>query len=180
MPRKSKYKPEYCEGVIAHLKTGASLASFAAKVGTHRETLWQWRQVNPEFDEACKIATDASQSWYENLALLVATGKAMDIEMDPESPKFGKPRLPFTNPGMIQFILSRRFKDYRQNMHIEQDITFTDDPERMSDKELDESVKEALEVVRKNGSTKSDNNTRGKGKETKKKTTRRTSKRKST
>lgn len=119
--RPTKYKQKYCEEVIEHLSTGKSLASFAASIGTHREVIWQWRQKFEEFNNACNTAMELSQRWWENLAVMVATGKTMELETDKKNPNFGKPKLPYTNPGMIQFMMKQRFSDYRNIAKREDD-----------------------------------------------------------
>lgn len=168
MSRPTKYKEEYCQKVIQHLKTGASFASFAASIGTHREVLWQWRQKHEMFNNACNIAMEASQAWYENLALMVATGKAMEIEDDPTKPRFGKPKLPNTNPGMIQFIMKQRFKDYREKTEVKKSISIGNIPSEMSDDELDSKLEEALEVIANHGTRGSSSNNKREATKTKK------------
>jgi hypothetical protein len=180
MARPTKYKKEYCEQVIRHLRTGASLASFASSIGTHREVLWQWRKRHEEFNHACNIAMEASQAWYENLALMVATGKAMEIEDDPSKPRFGKPKLPNTNPGMIQFIMKQRFRDYREKTEVKNDLSIIGVPSEMSDEELDRKLEEALEVIAKNGSKGSGSDSKRKTSTKKTKTANQKSKKKST
>lgn len=121
--RPTKYKKRYCEDVITHMKTGKSLASFAAHIGTHRAVLWDWRQRHEEFNDACNTAIEGALDWWENLAVMVATGKHMDIDENPKSKKFGKPKLPYVNSGMIQFIMRQRFyRDYNRQPAQEIDV----------------------------------------------------------
>lgn len=63
--RPSKFKPEYCEQLIQHMGEGFSFESFAGKIGTHRDTLYEWEKVHPEFSDAKKAATEACRLWWE-------------------------------------------------------------------------------------------------------------------
>ena len=55
--RPTLYDPAYCEAVIAHCNKGGTVMSFGPAVaGVRRETVWAWRNVHPDFDEACEIA----------------------------------------------------------------------------------------------------------------------------
>ncbi len=128
--RPSTYKNEYCDQIIEHMSKGASLASFAASIGTNRQRIWQWRQKYKEFQDACEVAVEASQRWWEDLAMEVATGSFFSHDQNL------KP-----NAGMIQFIMSRRFKDYSNRQEatvaIEPKITYrtsmTDDGRMIQD-----------------------------------------------
>lgn len=114
MARPTKYKEKYCEAVIEHMKGGASLASFAASIGTHREVLWQWRQKHELFNNACLTAKELSQKWWENIAIQIATGY---IYHPDHKGKYNK-----HNVGMVQFIMKQRFEDYRQTSKVEEPI----------------------------------------------------------
>lgn len=50
--RPSKYKPEYCELVLADMAQGFSLTAFAGLIGTNRQTLLNWQEAHPEFLDA--------------------------------------------------------------------------------------------------------------------------------
>lgn len=65
---KSKYKPEYCAGVIDHMATGASLTSYAASIDAAPGTLQAWAERNPEFNDAKDNAFAKCQSWWEEQA----------------------------------------------------------------------------------------------------------------
>lgn len=70
------YRPEYCQLVIDEMKTGASVVSFAAKIGVHRETVFQWARTIPEFSASLKQAQQIAQAWWENLMRATAAGQA--------------------------------------------------------------------------------------------------------
>lgn len=63
--RPTKYKPEYCEELIDHMKEGFSLESFAGKIGVCVDSLYAWRDSHPEFSEAIKGGKAASRYWWE-------------------------------------------------------------------------------------------------------------------
>lgn len=110
--RPTKYKPEYCEKVIEHMRLGKSLTSFAASIGSYRELLYDWQKANPEFLHACKTAQELSQEWWEEFAMQAATGRIYD---ETHKGKYDK-----HNPNMIQFMMSRRFKDFYQKRNVDE------------------------------------------------------------
>lgn len=66
--RPSKYKPEYCDMIVEHMKDGASMVSFASEIGVARCTLDQWAKDHPEFSGAIKIGKSACAAWWEKAA----------------------------------------------------------------------------------------------------------------
>lgn len=73
--RPSLYKPEYCAQLIEHMRQLHSFESFAANVGTHRDTLYQWCKEYPEFSDARKAGRAVLQKGMENICKGVFTGK---------------------------------------------------------------------------------------------------------
>lgn len=65
--RPSKYKPEYCEMLIAHMSDGYSFESFAATIGVNRDTLYEWTTRHVEFSDAKKTGRDASLYYWEKV-----------------------------------------------------------------------------------------------------------------
>ena len=51
----SKYKGKYCDDVILHMKDGLSFDSFAGKIGVSKKTLYNWCEMDPDFEEAKEI-----------------------------------------------------------------------------------------------------------------------------
>lgn len=128
--RPTNYKPEYCEMVVEHMSQGKSLASFAASIGTHRQVLYEWQSANREFHDACKHAQEMSLQWFEDFAQKATTGRLFDPEYEGKFDKY--------NPNMLQFLMSRRFRDYNQQQQqtiaIDQDsnaIKISYDPEKI-------------------------------------------------
>lgn len=63
--RPTKYKPDYAEALIAHMKEGRSFETFGALVGAGSSTLYLWCENQPEFMEAKNIGTILSMHWWE-------------------------------------------------------------------------------------------------------------------
>lgn len=61
----SLYKPEYCQMLIEHMKQGYSYETFAVDIGVHRDTLYEWEKVHPEYSDTKKRAVLASQKQWE-------------------------------------------------------------------------------------------------------------------
>lgn len=78
MARPTKYDPAYCDAVVEHCATGASLTSFAAEIDVARSTINEWMEANPEFSEAVKRAKAKCAAWWEKNARDGATG-AKDV-----------------------------------------------------------------------------------------------------
>ena len=71
----TKYKEEYCEKLIQHMKHGYSFESFAATIDVHRDTLYEWCKVHESFSDAKKIAKDKSLLFFEQVGIAGMTGK---------------------------------------------------------------------------------------------------------
>lgn len=65
----SKYKPEYCEAVIEHMRNGNSLISFAAAIGVSKECVYHWSRSGkyPDFSAALNTATTLSEAYWEKV-----------------------------------------------------------------------------------------------------------------
>ncbi len=71
----TKYDPKYCEMLIEHRSKGFSFESFAAVIGTHRATLYEWAKVHPEFSDARNIAKELCLMYFEQIAKDAMEGK---------------------------------------------------------------------------------------------------------
>jgi|PlaIllAssembly_1097288.scaffolds.fasta_scaffold1087130_1 transposase len=58
-PRPTKYKPEYAQQVLEHMREGYSLTAAAGKIGVWREQLYLWAGKFPEMAEAMKAGKAA-------------------------------------------------------------------------------------------------------------------------
>lgn len=76
--RPTKYDPAYCEAVVEHCKTGASLTSFAASIDVCRDTITEWAKAHDEFSVAVKRAKAHCAAWWEQNARNGAMG-AKDV-----------------------------------------------------------------------------------------------------
>lgn len=54
--RPTKYKPEYCEQIVEHMKDGKSAISFARSIDVCMATITEWASVHPEFSASYKKA----------------------------------------------------------------------------------------------------------------------------
>ena len=72
--RPSKYKPEYCQLLINHMKKGLSFETFAAEVDVAPETLYEWCKAHEEFLHAKKIAKSHCQALWERIGIAQAVG----------------------------------------------------------------------------------------------------------
>lgn len=51
----TKYRPKYCDMLIAHMSRGSgSYLSFAGKIDVCYDTLYEWEKVHPAFSDAKK------------------------------------------------------------------------------------------------------------------------------
>ena len=99
--RPSKYDPAFCDLVLEIMKQGKSIAAVACAIGVARAKLWEWGEANPEFRSALELGKDLSQQYWENLSQEMSNGEASQCEVKSKG-----------NPGMVQFMMSRRFTDY--------------------------------------------------------------------
>jgi hypothetical protein len=72
MGRPTKYRRVYCDKVVEHTKSGASLTSFAAEIGVSRDTISEWMSKHPEFSVACARAKACSGAWWERQGRIIA------------------------------------------------------------------------------------------------------------
>lgn len=65
MGRPTKYKPEYCEMLIAHMSKGLSLETFAFDINVSVQSIYEWEKAHEEFFEACARARLGSRKFWE-------------------------------------------------------------------------------------------------------------------
>lgn len=63
--RPPKYKPEYCDMLIEHMKSGLGYESFAAVCDAYTEMLYHWERQYPEFATAKKKAFSFSNLYID-------------------------------------------------------------------------------------------------------------------
>jgi hypothetical protein len=71
--RPTIYDPEYCEQLVEHMATGASVASFAAEIDVARSTINLWAEAHPEFMEALSRGKAKCAAWWEKTGRAVAS-----------------------------------------------------------------------------------------------------------
>ena len=67
--RPTSYKPEYCDMLIRHMRSGLSFESFAGVVGVSKQTIYDWEKVNPEFLDAKKKGAALSNLFWEKIGI---------------------------------------------------------------------------------------------------------------
>ena len=65
MGRPRDYRPEYCEQVIELGRLGKSVVQMACALDVHKDTLYEWVKVHPDFSDALTRAKQLSQDWWE-------------------------------------------------------------------------------------------------------------------
>ena len=65
--RPTKYRPEYCEALVEHMATGASVASFAAEIDVARSTINEWADQHREFSDALSRGKAKCAAWWERV-----------------------------------------------------------------------------------------------------------------
>lgn len=118
MGRPTKFKPEYCQKLIEHMKQGLSFESFSAIIGVNQDTLHEWSK-NPKkyagFLDAKKEAFAHARLFWEKLGI---DGLYTTVTYDGENRKVEKS----INATIWIFNMKNRFgwKDR---------VEFTDDDE---------------------------------------------------
>ena len=73
--RPTKYRPEFCEDLIEHMRGGGSVESFGAFLGEKygnasaicKDTVYEWAERYPDFSDAKKIGTAFARKFYEDI-----------------------------------------------------------------------------------------------------------------
>jgi len=98
--RPTLYQESFCDRIIELMGRGWSISAVCAEIGVSRDMIWEWDKKYPDCSWALLTGKELSQKWWETLAMHVAQGTV------------GEGRTP--NPGMIMFMMARRFPDYYQ------------------------------------------------------------------
>lgn len=62
----SKYEEDFPERATEYLAKGKSFAALAALFDISEDTLMNWRNSRPDFDDACKRGRAKGQAWWED------------------------------------------------------------------------------------------------------------------
>ena len=71
----TKYREEYCQKLIDHMAKGLSYESFAAIIGVHRDTLYEWEKKHDVFSDSKKIGLGKCLLFYETIGIQGMMGK---------------------------------------------------------------------------------------------------------
>ena len=72
--RPSLYDPSYCDLAIEYGMQGMNKTEIAVEIGVHKDTLYEWIKVHPEFSDAIKKAEHAAERWYQKAFRNLGTG----------------------------------------------------------------------------------------------------------
>ncbi len=130
MGRPTKYKPEFCEMVIQHMKKGLSFESFAGKIEVSVETIYEWARSNDKFSEAKRLARAQCQLFWEEMGI-AGTADSKDF-----------------SASMWIFNTKCRFpKTFRDTVEVVTRDETLKLPETMTEDQLDDRLSHALKVV---------------------------------
>jgi len=79
--RPSNYRPEFCGLVVEYGKQGKSITWMAAELGVHKDSLYEWMRVHPEFSDAITQAKQYSQQWWEDAGQNGMTGPGFNASV---------------------------------------------------------------------------------------------------
>ena len=94
MARPSKYDPSYCQIAEDYLAEGYSKNTVSAKLDIHKDTLYEWIKVHPEFSDSISKGMARGQQMFETLLLEKTKNKRNN-----------------THENLLMFTLKTRFKD---------------------------------------------------------------------
>ena len=105
--RPTKYKKEYCEQLIEHMREGLSYATFAARISVNVDTLYEWEKRHVKFSDAKKRGYALCQDWWEQKCRDGAVGRIEGV-----------------NATLMVWNMKNRFpRDWRDKKEIELDGT---------------------------------------------------------
>lgn len=126
----SKYKPEYGPQLLEFMAQGKSVLQFAASIGVHKDSIYEWKNRHPEFTPYFELAIEAYEAWWTELGRLGTSGALAG--------KF--------NPVSYIYSMKARFggKWLEDGRHDKLEISAVN---RYSDKELKEKIQNKLEQM---------------------------------
>lgn len=115
--RPTKYRKEYCQKLIDHMKQGYSYETFGTVIKVASSNLYEWEKKHKDFREAKKIAFNECQLFWEKMGMGGTAGKLRGF-----------------NPAGWIFNMKNRFKwTDRQEIGIDEDantIKLSYDPKK--------------------------------------------------
>jgi hypothetical protein len=138
--RPTKYEPEYCEKLVEHMAKGLSFETFAAVIGCHRATMYEWVKFFPEFAEAKEVAFEECQLFWEQLGI----NNIVNI-----SENFGEgagSKSTSLNSQVWIFNMKNRFK-WRDRQVDESEVVVNNNVGNVSDADLDAKIAEKMKKL---------------------------------
>lgn len=65
--RPTRYKKEFCDLLVEHMKSGLSFDTFGAEINCSTEILYEWCRLHPDFLHAKKVGQDFCRHFWEKL-----------------------------------------------------------------------------------------------------------------
>lgn len=97
--RPTKYDPSMCDKIIDAMSRGYTIAKFCVDVGIHKDTLYEWVKVHPEFSDSLKLGEAHRSVFWEDLLISSCYTDATGNKT--------------INPAPVIFALKTQAKDYR-------------------------------------------------------------------
>lgn len=107
-----KFKPEFHEMLLEHMAQGLSYEIFAAKIGTHRSTLYLWERTNAAWHDTKCRAKELCQLYWEKQGLNLVS-----------------------NPAVWMFQMKARF-GWRDTVSVEQTVSISNEEKERSVEEI--------------------------------------------
>lgn len=105
--RPSKYRDEFCDKLIEHMRQGNSFESFGAVVDCGRASAYNWLAAHPEFLEAKNKGEILSLKFYEDMGKAIATGQLRRVTK--EEPVLDARGKPVIDPNTGQVMIRREY-----------------------------------------------------------------------
>lgn len=99
--RPTKYKDEYCDMLIDHMRQGLSFECFAGVIGVTPECIYNWARENEAFSEAKSRGFVLCQLFWEKIGIAGVTGRIQNFQT-----------------GAWIFNMKHRFKWYEASRHL--------------------------------------------------------------
>lgn len=77
------YNETICAKAIEVLSNGESLVAVAAELGVSRQTIYDWKDKHPEFNEAVQLGLARSQRYWEQMGHDGTVGTNKDFSATP-------------------------------------------------------------------------------------------------
>jgi len=134
LAKQCKYRPEYCQKLIDHLRTGLSMQTFGGTIGVTRSTVYKWIDEIPEFAEAHDIGLQLAQDFFEKRLVAKVSGQNI--------PNIDQKKI---DTQALMFALKTRFHETYADKHDSRNISEL----RITKEDTKLLINEAIELVEK-------------------------------